>query len=161
MSPAIIFFWVSGLRPMWLAIAFPTSPAATSLPMPFAGEAVSFAITTKSRFLWRTSSSITRSGVPVPMKPPIMRLAPLGIIATASFTDIVRTGAPVSARDPRQKHGPSGAVLLRCHRPRVLRPTRTLRTSETVATIRTNPGTPGRFALAPRIDPVIDASSDA
>jgi hypothetical protein len=49
---------------------------------PLPGAAVSLAITVRSRLFWRTISSITRSGVPTAMKPPIIRLAPSGIIAT-------------------------------------------------------------------------------
>ena len=74
---------------MWLAMVRLTSPASTSLPMPRPGSALSFAITVRSRLPWRTSSSITRSGVPTPMNPPIMSVAPSGIIATASFTETV------------------------------------------------------------------------
>ena len=47
-SPASIFFCVSGLRPMWLAIVFFTAPALISLPMPTPGIALSFAITVRS-----------------------------------------------------------------------------------------------------------------
>ena len=65
-------------------IALRTAPAVTSLPMPRPGVAVSFAITVSSRLPWRASSSTTRCGVPTPMKPPIMRLAPSGIMATES-----------------------------------------------------------------------------
>ena len=59
-----------------------------SLPMPMPGEAVSLAITVRSRFSCRTSSSISASGVPTPMKPPIIRVAPFGIRATASSSGI-------------------------------------------------------------------------
>ena len=69
---------------MWLTIAFFTRRARTSLPMPTPGIAVSLAITVRSRLPWRTSSSTTFSGVPTAMKPPIIRLAPSGISATAS-----------------------------------------------------------------------------
>src|SRR3974377_1266048 len=56
--------------------------AATSLPIPLPGIAVSLAMTVRSRLFWRTISSIRRSGVPTAMKPPIMRLGPFGIMAT-------------------------------------------------------------------------------
>src|SRR5262249_34252389 len=56
--------------------------------------AVSLAITVRSRFCCRTISSITRSGVPTPMKPPIIRLAPSGISATASESAMVCMAAP-------------------------------------------------------------------
>src|SRR5262245_20568778 len=87
--PAIICCWVSGLRPMWLAIVLERRPAPTSLPMPLPGTAVSFAMTIRLRLPCRTSSSTRRSGVPTPMNPPIMRLAPSGIMATASSTGTV------------------------------------------------------------------------
>ena len=74
---------------MWLTIAFRTSFALTSLPMPVPGMAVSLAMTERSRFPWRTISSTRRSGVPTPMNPPISRLAPLGIKSTASPRDVV------------------------------------------------------------------------
>src|SRR5262249_47361664 len=86
---AIICRCVSGLRPMWLATVRLTNPASTSLPMPRPGSALSFAITVRLRLPWRTSSSITRSGDPTPIKPPIMRVAPSGIMATASFNGMV------------------------------------------------------------------------
>src|SRR5262249_57552841 len=57
--------------------------------MPRPGIAVSFAITVRFFFPWRTSSSITRSGVPTAMKPPIISVAPSGIMVTASSTEIV------------------------------------------------------------------------
>src|SRR5206468_1913065 len=52
------------------------------------GEAVSLAMTVRSCFSCRTSASISASGVPTPMKPPIMRVAPFGIRATASSSGI-------------------------------------------------------------------------
>src|SRR5262249_8355182 len=57
--------------------------------MPLPGVAVSLAMTVRSRFFWRTSSSTTRSGVPTAMKPPIRRLAPSGIISTDRSSEIV------------------------------------------------------------------------
>src|SRR5215471_2464507 len=57
--------------------------------MPWPGLAVSLAITVRLRLPWRTSSSITRSGLPTAMKPPIITLAPSGMRATASFTETV------------------------------------------------------------------------
>ena len=69
---------------MWLTIDLAhRSWPRSSLPMPRPGAAVSFAITVRSRFFCRTISSISRSGVPTAMKPPIIRLAPSGIMATA------------------------------------------------------------------------------
>ena len=67
---------------MWLTMALRSSLASTSLPMPLPGVAVSLAITVRSRLFWRTISSMTRSGVPTAMNPPIIRLAPSGIMAT-------------------------------------------------------------------------------
>ena len=83
-SPESIFFCVSGLRPMWLTMVLRMTPALTSLPMPMPGSALSLAITVRPRFLWRTSSSTSRSGVPTPMKPPIITLAPSGMSSTAA-----------------------------------------------------------------------------
>src|SRR5438034_2467366 len=103
--PAIICCCVSGLRPMWLTIARRTSPARMSLPMPTPGMAVSFAITVRFPVPRRTSSSMTRSGVPTPMKPPIITLARSGISDAASPSPMVFTvceppDAP-SLREPR------------------------------------------------------------
>jgi hypothetical protein len=58
-------------------------------PMPTPGIALSLAITVRSRLRWRTSSTTTRSGVPTPMNPPMIRRAPSGIIATASCKEMV------------------------------------------------------------------------
>ena len=74
---------------MWLAIVRLTKPLLTSFPMPRPGIAVSFAMTVRFFFPWRTSSSMMRSGVPTPMKPPIMSVAPSEIIVTASSTGTV------------------------------------------------------------------------
>jgi hypothetical protein len=71
---------------------FFTAPALMSLPMPMPGSALSFAITVRLRLPWRTSSSTRRSGVPTPMNPPIITVAPSGIIATASFKRMVFIG---------------------------------------------------------------------
>ena len=96
---------------MWLAIVLAISPALTSLPMPLPGIAVSLAMTVRSRLPWRTSSSITRSGVPTPMKPPIIRLAPSGIMATASATSMVfMRASPAPESSDRQLR--SAYVLL-------------------------------------------------
>src|SRR6187431_201149 len=94
-SPASIFFCVSGFSPMWLTIALASAPALTSLPIPTPGSAVSLAITVSRRLPCRTISSTIRSGVPTPMKPPIIRLAPSGIFATASATLVVRIEPPL------------------------------------------------------------------
>jgi hypothetical protein len=64
-------------------MALRSSLAWTSLPIPTLGDAVSLAITVRSFLPWRTISSIMRSGVPTPMKPPTITLAPSGIMATA------------------------------------------------------------------------------
>jgi hypothetical protein len=64
---------------MWLTMALRTSFDTISLPIPRPGTAVSLAMTVRLRLSWRTISSITRSGVPTAMKPPIIRLAPSGI----------------------------------------------------------------------------------
>ena len=73
------------------------------------GVAVSLAMTVRSRLPWRTSSSISRSGVPTPMKPPIIRLAPSGIIATASVEgDSFHMMA--SSIVPSSRHRPASAA---------------------------------------------------
>ena len=74
---------------MWLATTLLTAPALINLPMPRPGIAVSLAITVRSRLPCRTSSSISRWGVPTPMKPPTINDAPSGISATASASGIV------------------------------------------------------------------------
>ena len=74
---------------MWLAIGAADQPGIDQLADAPPGSALSLAITVRLRLPWRTSSSIRRSGVPTPMKPPIMRVAPSGIIATASCTETV------------------------------------------------------------------------
>src|SRR5262249_24073515 len=51
------------------------------------GVAVSLAMMVRSRFFCRTISSIARSGVPTAMNPPIMMLAPSGIMATDCWTE--------------------------------------------------------------------------
>ena len=56
--------------------------------MPRPGIAVSLAMTVRLRLPCRTISSIRRSGVPTAMNPPTMRLAPFGIMATASLTEM-------------------------------------------------------------------------
>jgi len=66
-----------------LTITRRKSFAVISLPMP--GAAVSLAMTVKSLFCCRTSSSTSGSGVPTPMNPPTISVAPAGIIATASW----------------------------------------------------------------------------
>src|SRR3954467_1198048 len=88
-SPASICRWVSGLVPIWLVMTLRTSLASISLPIPTPGRAVSLAMMVRSLLPWRTASSMRRGGVPTAMKPPIIRLAPLGIRATASATLIV------------------------------------------------------------------------
>src|SRR5262245_45630950 len=107
--PAIICCWVSALRPIWLAIVFERRPALTSLPMPLPGTAVSLALTTRLRFPWRTSSSTRRSGVATPMHPPVMRLAPSGIMATASSAAMVFMSRSVHLNRGRLIHMPTVA----------------------------------------------------
>src|SRR5215470_9066054 len=73
--------------------------------MPLSGVAVSLAMTVRSRLPWRTSSSTTRSGVPTPIKPPIITLAPSGIIATDCSREIVfMIRAPIRST-PLQRDG--------------------------------------------------------
>ena len=96
---------VSGLRPIWLTIALRTSLAPMSLPIPRPGMAVSLAMTVRLRFFCRTISSMTLSGVPTAMNPPIIRLAPSGIIATDCSREIVcMVDVPV-ARPAEVKRG--------------------------------------------------------
>ena len=68
---------------MWLVVNVETSDASNSLPTPLPGRAASLQMMESSDFFCRTNSWTRRSGVPIPMKPPIMILAPLGIMATA------------------------------------------------------------------------------
>src|SRR5215467_9934020 len=103
-SPAIICRWVSGLRPIWLTIALRRTFAATSLPIPLSGVAVSLAMTVRSRLPCRTISSTIRSGVPTPKNPPIITLAPSGIIRTVWPSEIVCIS---SLRERSLLRGPS------------------------------------------------------
>src|SRR3954463_6880270 len=64
-----------------------TCAPSNNLPTPFPGVAASLLIKERPDFFCRTNSSSRRSGVPTPMKPPTMMLAPAGIIATASSTE--------------------------------------------------------------------------
>src|SRR3954469_23277091 len=64
-----------------------TCSPSNNLPTPFPGVAASLLIRVRPDFFCRTSSSSRRSGVPTPMKPPTMMLAPFGIMATASSTE--------------------------------------------------------------------------
>jgi hypothetical protein len=73
---------------MWLTIVRLTRSWSISFPIPRPGTAVSLAMTVRLPFFCRTSSSMTRSGVPTPMNPPTMSVAPSGIFATASAADI-------------------------------------------------------------------------
>ena len=114
---AIICCWAFGLRPIWLAISDDTSPASTSLPMPLPGEQASLAMTLRPDLRWRTTSSITRSGVPTPMKPPIIRRAPSGISATASATDIAFIANSVNeSRDLGKSRSCARCKSWRCRR---------------------------------------------
>src|SRR5215212_9401343 len=126
--PASICRCVSGLRPMWLTITWRSSPASISLPMPIPGAAVSLAMTVRSLFFCRTISSTTGSGVPTPMKPPIIRVAPAGIIATASWRVIVFIAASSLCRPAAVDRKGDAADLRRgiraeegCERPDLLR----------------------------------------
>src|ERR1700722_12353618 len=80
------------------------SPASTSFPMPFPGTPASLAMMERWDLRCRTNSSSSRSGAPTPMNPPIMTLAPSGILATASSTGttlIIRSSAELEAgKDP-------------------------------------------------------------
>ena len=72
---------------MWLVVSVETSDASNSFPTPLPGTAASLLMMESSDFLCLTSSSSSRSGVPTPMNPPTITVAPLGILATASSTE--------------------------------------------------------------------------
>src|SRR6516164_4882327 len=92
-STAIFFVIICccafGFNPIWLAVKVDTSEASISFPTPLPGTAASLQTSESSDLCCRTSSSSSRSGVPTPMKPPTITLAPLGIIATASSAETV------------------------------------------------------------------------
>jgi hypothetical protein len=67
-----------------VAVVLEISPALTSFPMPLDGAAVSFATTKRSSFPWACELVNDPLGVPTPINPPIMTLAPWGIMSTAS-----------------------------------------------------------------------------
>ena len=83
---------------MWLAVSVETSDASNSLPTPLPGTAASLLMMESSDFLCLTSSSSSRSGVPTPMKPPTMTVAPLGIMATASSAETAFIGGSGASR---------------------------------------------------------------
>ena len=72
---------------MWLAVRVDTSVASNSLTTPLPGRPASLQITVNSDLFCLTNSSTRRSGVPTPMNPPTMTVAPLGIMATASSAE--------------------------------------------------------------------------
>ena len=92
--PDIICCCASRLRPMWLTTALLTAFALTSFPTPIPGFAVSFAIMVRFFFRWCTSSSMTSSGLPMPINPPTIKVAPSGIISTACSSFMVRIFVP-------------------------------------------------------------------
>jgi hypothetical protein len=57
--------------------------------------------------LRRTNSSMRRSGVPTPMNPPIIRLAPSGMMATDCSAEIVRMLQPSNCSSNRSADSPS------------------------------------------------------
>ena len=63
-----------------------------------------------SDFLCLTSSSSKRSGVPTPMNPPIITVARLGILATASSTRWFSLKTPKSLAFAGRNEGCSGAA---------------------------------------------------
>ena len=99
-SPEIIFFCVSGLRPICEAMSFATAPAVMSLPMPLPGDAVSLAMTVRFLTPRFTIASISRWGEPTPMKPPIRQTAPSGMSAAAASADnaVFMLATPVLSR---------------------------------------------------------------
>ena len=76
-----------GFSPIWVPIMRDTCAPSNNLPTPLPGVAASLLIRERPDFFCRTNSSSRRSGVPTPMKPPTMMLAPSGIIATASSAE--------------------------------------------------------------------------
>ena len=78
---------------MWLVVSVETSAASNSFPTPLPGTAASLLMMESSDFLCLTISSSSRSGVPTPMNPPTMTVAPLGIMATASSTETAFIGS--------------------------------------------------------------------
>jgi hypothetical protein len=76
-----------GLSPIWLVVSVETSDASNSFPIPLPGKAASLLMMESSDLLCLTNSSSSRSGVPTPMNPPTITVAPLGIMATASSTE--------------------------------------------------------------------------
>jgi hypothetical protein len=72
---------------MWLVVSVETSAASNNFPTPLPGTAASLLMMESSDFLCLTNSSSRRSGVPTPMNPPTMTVAPLGIMAMASAAE--------------------------------------------------------------------------
>ena len=77
---------------MWLVVNVETSDASNSFPTPLPGTAASLLMMESSDFLCLTNSSSSRSGVPTPMNPPTITVAPLGILAMASSTETAFIG---------------------------------------------------------------------
>src|SRR3954454_1710804 len=77
---------------MWLAVSVETSDASNSFPTPCPTSAASLLMMESSDLPCLTSSSNSRSGVPTPMNPPTITLAPFGIIAMASSADTLFMG---------------------------------------------------------------------
>src|SRR5208337_2193504 len=94
-SPAIICRCVSGFAPICEAIRRFTIRPVISLPMAIPGNAVSLAITVRSFRPAETRPTIKRRGVPTPKNPPIMRVAPSGIMAMA-FSSVIALFIDVS-----------------------------------------------------------------
>src|SRR6201993_3153970 len=89
-----------------------TCAPSNNLPTPLPGVAASLLIRARLDFFCRTSSSSNRSGVPTPIKPPTMMVAPSGIIAMASSaeTDFMLE-APVDMDEGRDQ---SAVAVRRC-----------------------------------------------
>ena len=83
-SPASMARCVSGFVPTCETITRATAPAPMSIPMPTPGRAVSSAMAVRVRTPRATRASIVRFGVPTPMKPPIMIVAPSGTSAATA-----------------------------------------------------------------------------
>ncbi|MBB4422244.1 hypothetical protein GGD66_000770 [Bradyrhizobium sp. CIR48] len=79
----------------------------------FAREAASLQIAENPVFCCRTISSSKRSGVPIPMKPPTITLAPAGIIATASSTATAFMGGTPVGHEPHWRERPPSTLDLR------------------------------------------------
>src|SRR5271157_3742687 len=74
--------------PMWETTARATHPASISRPTPTPGRAVSLPIIVSLQALRSTRASTNRIGVPTPIKPPNITVAPSGIKRAASAAEI-------------------------------------------------------------------------